>query len=60
MERKTESPARRAGLSDRCISDGELPSTESGWPAQLIANRYGMDPARARLVAAFAFGGDNG
>ena len=60
MAQTCKSPAGTGLSRDQLGGSSHLSNTEPGWPAQLIAARFGMDPARAKLVADFAFGGDRG
>ena len=60
MAQTNRTPPVALGGVQRELDGSQFLSTETGWAAQLIAARFGMDPARAKLVADFAFGGQRG
>lgn len=60
MAQTNRTPPVALGGVQRERGGSQFLSTETGWAAQLIAARFGMDPARAKLVADFAFGGHHG
>ena len=52
-------PVGKAGVQ-RELDGSRSPDTATGLAAQMISARFGVGPARARLLADFAFGGHHG